>query len=299
MQINGIGGKETDNFIKSSYGKERTKAADGTEEKSMQVKNGSINAAGLNLCQDSIEDKKKKAMEDAMDLIKKQYETDSQIDDFLDEVREDTKANKQAAQEALKEFNAIKEEKEKLKEQYSDESDPEYQAALKDYNEMENYWKKEIDTAHKAISADAKAVRNIKQEILKQHGMDDAKRAADEMLEAAGKEIIGMLMDEAKDKVDKELEEVVDKAEEVKEAKEEKEEALEEAQAEREKMLEDEEEELQKRKKVRVSQKDINGIDYAELMRSQQKIAEGVEEILEEQKLLAEEIKGIVIDTSL
>ena len=70
------------------------------------------------------------------------------------------------------------------------------------------------------------AVEDIMVERLKSHGMVDAREEADDIMEAAGKEILGMLVDEAKEKVDEKQEEEKEKAEELAEKKEEEQERL-------------------------------------------------------------------------
>ncbi len=57
--------------------------------------------------------------------------------------------------------------------------------------------------------------------------MSDASRAADKVMESASKDIIGMLKDEALDKMEKDKEETEEKIEEAEEKKEEKEELIE------------------------------------------------------------------------
>ena len=84
------------------------------------------------------------------------------------------------------------------------------------------------------MKAEYGAIRAIRQERLKDHGMVDAKKEAEEILADAGKEIIGMLAGEAQDHIDEELEEKVEDAKEKAEEKEEQEEKLEEQRAEKE-----------------------------------------------------------------
>lgn len=296
MKINSV--TDTEAIRSNTYNKERLE--NGEQEKQNQKGSKSINASQLNLCQDEIAEKKQKAMQEAMDFIKKQFESDGKIDETLDECRENIAENKEKAQEASKELKAVQEEKEHLKEVCPDEDSEEYKANLKELNERAGYWKGELDAASSGISDSTKAIKSIKQEALKHHGMVDATKAAEESLKAASKEIIGMLMDEAKDKVDQDLEEVVEKAEEVKEEKEEKEEALEEAQAEREKQAAEIEEERKKNQQSgRSSVRSVTAIDVKEIMDKQREIVQNTQQILEEQKLLTEEIKGIVVDFNL
>ena len=78
MKINSVAQQDT--IVKSNYGKERTEGQEAAKEQKKELGN-SIQASELNLFQDSIADKKKKAMQDAMDLIKEQFESDGIVDE--------------------------------------------------------------------------------------------------------------------------------------------------------------------------------------------------------------------------
>lgn len=295
MRINSAAEKET--MISSGVSKERL---DNNKEKGQQEKTEgkSINASELNLIQDPITEKKQKAMQDAMNFIKKQFESDGKVDETLGECRDQIAAGKESGQEASKELQAIREQKEQLKEEYPDENDEEYKAYLKDLNEREGYWKGELNAANKMISDSTKAIKAIKQEALKHHGMVDAVKAAEETMAAASKEAIGMLMDEAKDQVDEKLDEAVDKADKAEDEKKEKEEALKESQAEREKQAQDIEEQ-QRKNRERAGVAAAEPLDVKDMLEKQQDILENTQQILEEQSLLPEEIKGIIVDYNL
>ena len=110
------------------------------------------------------------------------------------------------------------------------------------------------------------------------------------------------MMDEAKEKTDKDLEEVVEKAEESKEEKAEQEEALKEAQVEQEKRMKELEEEMEKRRKNREARTAVNSmpsLDTRQMEAMQRQFMDGLQQILDEQALMPEEIKGIVVDLNL
>ena len=77
--------------------------------------------------------------------------------------------------------------------------------------------------ADKEIKLENQIVRETKLERLKSHTMEDAQKQAEEVLEAASKEVVGMLVDEAKEHIDEEAEEREEKAEAEKEKQEEEE----------------------------------------------------------------------------
>lgn len=299
MKIGNIAEKET--LVKSNYGKERL---ENNAEKAQQEKekNGqSIQASELNLFQDGIAEKKKKAMQDAMDFVKKQFESDSEVDAVMDECREQIAEGKEQALAASKEIKDIQEQKEQLKEEYPDGGE-DYEAYMKDLNEMEGYWRGEMANGQAMVSDSTSAIKSIKQEALKHHGMVDATKAAEETMKNASKEIVGMLLNESKESVDEKIEETVEKAEEAKEEKAEQEEQMKDAQIEREKQAQEIEEELEKRKKTRenrVGSQMKSSAFTEELMNKQREILENTQQILEEQNLLPEEIKGIMVDFNL
>ncbi len=299
-------GSAEESMVKSSYGNGRLENKAGKEQQENEKKGASIQASELNLFQDGIEDKKKKAMQDAMDFVKKQFESDSEIDGLMDECREEISKGKEQAMAASKELSYIKEQKEKLREEYPDGGE-EYDAYMKDLDGMAGYWRGEMENGKLMISDSTAAIKSIKQESLKHHGMVDAAKAAEETLKAASKEVIGMLVDESKETVDEKIEETVEKAEESKEEQKEQEEELKESQLEREKQAQEVEEELEKRRQARENRaraqmamnamKDLPTAD--ELASKQREILENTQQILEAQSLLPEEIKGIVVDFNL
>ena len=109
MKIGNAAEQET--VVRNSYGKDRLEN-NADKEKQEKTQKQSIDASGLNLCQDSIAEKKKKAMQDAMDFIKQQFESDSQVDDVMDECRGQIAEGKEQALAASKELKSIQEQKE-------------------------------------------------------------------------------------------------------------------------------------------------------------------------------------------
>lgn len=292
---------QQDMVAKSNYGKERMEGQEAAKDQK-NGKGNSIQASELNLFQDTIADKKKKAMQDAMDLIKKQFESDTVVDETKDELRQQAAEGKEKAMAASEELKAIQEEKEKLMEEYPDQEGEEYEGYMKDLEEQEAYWRKEMGNGQEMVSSATQAIKSINQEMLKHHDMVDATKAAEESLRAASKEMIGMMMDEAKEKADQDLEEVVEKAEEAKEQKDEQEQALKEAQAEQEKRMRELKEEMEKRKKNLENRAAVNtmpSLDTSEMSAKQKQFLDDLHQVLDEQALIPEEIKGIVVDLNL
>lgn len=294
MKINNI--TDTETIVSNSYGKDRLENNE-EQEKQGGKESKNIKASELNLFQDEIAEKKQKAMQEAMDFIKKQFESDGMLDDTVEECRTQMEESKEKAQEASREMGAIREETEQLKEECPDENSEEYRERLKGLEERKAHWQKQWNEAHLDIAGQTAAIKAVKQEALKHHGMVDAVKAAEKTMQTASKEVVGLLMDEAKEKVEQDLEETVEKAEEGKEEKAEREEALKEAQAEQEEQLQkikEQQEEREKRKSM-----EAGVMQMPKFISKQQEIVRNTKEILEEQKLLEEEIKGIVVDCNL
>ena len=266
--------------------------------------------------QNGVLERKKKAMADAMDIIGKQFEVDGEIDQDFAKRRGRIADNKEKIAAALEEKQALGEEQEKLRESYGVAADSEEQADLAlrmkmreamkpDSNvtfseeEMERIqnlgpmteyqrealeieaskavWEEEIAEAQKEIALDTQVICATKQELLKYHGMDDAKRIADATLEAASDEIMGMLRQEGMDQIQEEIEETVEKAQEQKEKKE-------------------EQEALREEQKARQETKNQQKENLTDIQRTQNEIEQQLQEILERQKLLEEDLKGIQVD---
>lgn len=278
----------------------------------------SIQASQLNLMQDGILERKKKAMADAMDIIGKQFSADARIDEDLAQRRERIADSKEKAATALKEKQALSEEQEKLREQYgvdldseeqsdlelrikmreamkpgsrvklSDEEwerlqnmgpETEYQKEALQIEASKNIWKTEIEEAHKVIALETQVIRATKQELLKHHGMVDAVNVAEDSMEAASAEILGMLRQEGMEHIQEEIDEKVEEAQEKKEEKEEQEAVREEKKAQQEEMNQ--------------ALKNL-----PDIQKVQSEVEQQIQEIRARQKLLEEDLKGIQVDSN-
>jgi hypothetical protein len=123
-----------------------------------------------------------------------------------------------------------------------------------------------------------------KLERLKYHPMLDAREKADAVLDAASDEILGMLFEEGKEHVDEELEEKVEEVKEQKEEKEEFEERIEKAKERKE-----DERKLTEEILEGVSDLQANSADLSNAQ-------DQVKEMLNNLKILEEDIKGAAVD---
>lgn len=128
-------------------------------------------------------------------------------------------------------------------------------------------------------------IRGIREEQRKVHPMTDAQKQAEEVMEAARNEIIGMVTEEAKDHIDEEQEEKKEEAEAIKEKKEEQEEVLE--------KREEREKELEK------LMEDMPVEEMADLKNIQAQVQQEIQDMVSRMNLVAEDIKGAQVDASL
>ncbi len=180
----------------------------------------------------------------------------------------------------------------------------EYQSRGLELNKRAIEHRKQIEEADKQMRDDTADIHSIKKERLKSNPVLEAQKAAEEVLEAANDEVIGMLMQEAKDHVDEKMEEAKEDAEKATEEKEEQEEQLEEQQLKRavqEALIEGTKEAVEKAKAME-RQMDAPEVsisemrDMAEGSKAATEVGQGLDEIKSSMKLLEADLKGIKVD---
>ena len=201
------------------------------------------------------------------------------------------------------------EEQERLA-QIHEEGLTEYQERCMKIDGQQGRYESEIDKLQTQIQEYNRSIKAIKQERLKYHEMVDAQKKADKVLEAASREVIGLLMDEAKDHVDEELEEQVEEAKKKAEEKAEKEEKIEERKEKQEELearvdetrAEREEQEERRREAEERSREDAEILDsmleagMGGIGVTKADVKAAIKEMLHKMKLLEEDIKGSLID---
>lgn len=227
-----------------------------------------------------ISQKMQDARKKATKLISDQFDIDSEISKGIDErrdhVKELTEERKQLQdyQEDVKESLALAEKWETA----TPEEEAEKQGMIQEMKKvLEDYEKKEQQKTGQ-IEGENKSIKDTKIELLKHHAMADVQENADEILEAASEEVIGMIWDDAKDHVDEKFQEEIEQAEEAAEKKEEEEEKLESTKEKKE-----EAEELTEQ--IQESTSDQIELDQK------------LKKILKENDLIEEEMKGLLVDS--
>lgn len=159
------------------------------------------------------------------------------------------------------------------------------------------------DTVNKAqagIIADNAVIRGTRLERLKKDYIRKAQNEAEDVLTAAGREVMGMLVGEAKDYMDEKSKELQEKAEERAEKKEEQQEQLDAARERREEMeaLADPEkaQEYSSDAQPEPVSKDPMTEVMTELDSQKEDYQREIEEMMRKMKLITEDIKGIKVD---
>ena len=261
--------------------------------KSVQSDRTRLFAAGIstqNPLDTQIAEKRAAAMEKAKKLIGDVFAAEKSVDDDLAERANRIKESEQAIVSANKELAKFEEEKEKLKEQYGitgEETEEELPAEYKmQRDELTRYGEPQrqvINEAKKVIEEERKVIAAIAVERLKTDPMVGATEQAEELLASAEEEIAGMVVDAA-------VENLKEKAEEAKEKQEAEEEKAELEEAKRK-------EREERRKEAEISDVPVQELLQLEQVRGEMK--QEVDNMLTEMKLLAEDIKGSMVDEEL
>lgn len=250
------------------------------EKSERQEKRTTLFAGDLAVCPDRIAIKRQQAQKKAMKVLNETFDSEKQLEQNLDELsnkRQSCEGENVENYRILQEIATARKERMEL----GDIDSEKYQKDMKEFHEREKIYQGYIQDNEKEISEITAALRNIKIERLKSEPMVEAQKQSEQILAAANKEIYGELMNESKNYIEEKMEEEKQKAEERAEKKEEEEERLEKKQ-EKEEIQEENQKELIEKTQVQ-----------------QPKIERKLEEILDELKLIQEDLKGVVVDSGI
>ena len=297
-----------------------------------EEKNGrkSIFAGDMNKSFDPIARKRQQAKQQAMKIVGDAWANEKKLDEALADKRDRLKECRTLKQETENGLKEIDEEAKTLKETYGIRDEDQVkedlelldkrnasleegsdiklteeemerlsqidEAGLEEYRQKNEELERrrkvlnerlgEVDNEIFAIAA-ALADRKINRPQIQAKTIMKAQESADEIMEAASKEIIGMLQQEAKDHIDEEMEEKKEAAEEKAEKEEEEKEKIEKVKEE-------------KKEKEEFVEKVADTTDFIveadEVMKDVQK---DIKKVMDEMKLLEEDLKGAAVDTTL
>lgn len=182
-----------------------------------------------------------------------------------------------------------------------------YQKDMLELDQREEMYQDKIAKNDTKIIGISRSLNDISIERLKSNPMLDAAKQADEIMEAANKQIFGELINEGKEHIEEKMEEEKEKAEKQAEKKEEEEkkaEAKEEREALQEEMIEnvknnlDEKEQIEKSSHVK--HLDAADIEMMASYNSQKpETDKKMQEIMDELKVIQDDLKGVKVDTNI
>lgn len=295
----------------------------GAEEKKGR---NSIFAGDFNQKFDPVVKKREQARKQAMKIVGEAWSGERKIDEDIEERRAKIREYQGQMSEASSKIKEIDEDRAALKDTYriTDDSQEEqdlkllekkhdgqpltdeekerlaqieenglteYQQRSMELKESRGRYEADLAKARDGAYSENASITTIQIDRLKSHAMIDAQEDAEDLMEAASKEIVGMLVDEAKDHIDEEMEEKKEAAEEKAEKEEEEEEKIEKARAskeEKEEFSEDVAEQASDMTKA-----------LTEMDSTMDDVQREIKKLMDEMKLLEEDLKGAAVDTTM
>ncbi len=313
----------------TAYSTDTVKKTSDDKSQKAQGEDVSIKGSELNLGEDLVEEKRKKARSMAVQLLMDAFENDKKIDDDLTEKSSHAKKLLAENKEAESKIADIEQEKKNTNEIYgvdeeseqweqlqllrkgraalsnpnaslTEEELTEYRRlnaeGLSDYHKTmlqlddnEKIYRDSIAQNKMEIIGDYAYIRGMNIERLKTHEMYDAKKQGEKIVDVASEEIKGILLQDAVDKIDEDMQEKKEEALEKKQEREELEERIEKARGEEYKK--DDNEEMYELDSILDDVREMNS----------QSVAKDVEKSLglmaAQLNLAAEDVKGLVVDS--
>ena len=158
-----------------------------------------------------------------------------------------------------------------------------YQKEMLNLEANKGIYKKEIKDCTKEIISENAIVRGIHIERLKSHDMTDAQKNSDKVLEASNKEIIGMLIEDSKESIDKKFEDEEKKLEQ----------RIEAAKTERNKKADYKDDDLEEMYKLDST---LDNVVNSQQDSTMDDVKKSLTQVVNELNLTADDLKGAVID---
>lgn len=288
MSVTIYGGKSTGGLFVTN----ENAAARRQAEKKDSGNRKTIFAGDLAARPDSIMLRKKQAQKQAMKVLQDTFDVDKKMDLSMEDMTARQEELREKNLGYQRELDQISSQKQELMKAYgitedSEEIPEEYQQRMQELEENETMYRGYIEGNNAAIKGIGISLSDTKIERLKEHSMVDAAKQSEEILQAASREIYGELINEGKKHLEEKMEEEKEKAEKLAEKKEEQEERLEKAEE----------------RKENLEKKTENDREMLETIRSYNEpdsaADKEIQEILEELKLIKEDIKGVAVDQNI
>lgn len=272
-----VGGQPGDSLATEGSGKK--------QENRKTIFAGDLNPHENSL-QSRIEQKKKEAQKQAMKVVGDAFSGDKAIDEDIEKRHQNIEELVEDRQRLLEEKAGVDTRAEDLEKAFEagEISAEDYVAEKKNLREETQVYENQISANENQVKQENSTIRATKMEKLKHREMEKAQEQAEDILDAARDEIVGMVVEEGKDRIEEEAEEREEQAEEIKEEKEELEERIE---AQKEHRREEEE-----------ILEDMPTEEMLTLDKIQDDVKQEVQNILNKMKLIQEDIKGAAVDTT-
>lgn len=237
--------------------------------------------------QDRIEQKKKEAQKQAMKIVGDAFAGDSALDEDMETRRRNVAELAEDRKRLLEEKAGVDSRGEDLEKAYEagEISEEDYAVEKDTLRQEQEARDRELNDNEGQIMQENAVISGTRLERLKYKPMVDAQEQAEDIMDAARDEIIGMIREEGRDHIDEETEKRQEQAEEIREEKEEREEFI--------------EEQREHRKEQEELLEEMPTEEMISLDRIQSDVKQEVQNILDKMKLLQEDIKGAVVDKNL
>ncbi len=263
-------------------GEDRIQSRHAAKKDAKQKRNGkAIDARGIAAATDPVAVKRARAQKKAMKILGDAFAGESKIDDDMSERREKVKSLTQEIADRKQDIKGLEDAKAALLEQGADENSEE----VRQLSEGISAYNKQVMDAENELTSENAVIRQTKIERLKSNPMGEARDQADAVMAAAGDEIMGMLIAEGREHIDRKQEEEKKKAEAAEEKKQEQEAKL-------EAKKEDREEQKKLTENIVEASRELNGGAKDSVARAQQEIRDMMNRL----KLVEADVKGATVD---
>ena len=251
------------------------------------LQKGRVFSGKLQFPGDKIAERRREAQEKAMNVVKTAFTGEQILDASVEEMKNSIEKGKEETVAWKAELNRIAEEKEKLQ---GNEflTTEEYKKELAELNKAEEHFKGLIANEKKYEDRTLQALTDIKIERAKESPMVDATEQAEDILAAAGKDMVSLLVEEAKEHMETELEKKQEAAEEKAAKEKELEERIEAMKAEKEEEREE--------NTPAMEQPEVFTGRMVKIAETGEMVQKELKNIVDRLKLDLEDLKGAAVD---
>lgn len=304
--------------------------ATGANGKNLTLSAGNITCRGSQL-ESRIQQKRDQARKQAMKLINDAWNADKKAADGVDALNKDKQNQLNRLSEYKQSLKEADEREKQLQEKYNIDPDSQEQKDLELLKKYQNYSngsdyadfskeeverlkelqntprteyqdkalmlngyrgevRNQISMAEYKLMAISESVHDSKIDRLKSQDMLKADDSADWILDAAEKDVLGMVIDDAKENIDKKMEEEQKKAEEAAKKRDEQQERIDDSKQDAREQREI------IRNDAKTDMLDINNGLSGKDVNNVEEVQKHIQKMLNDEKLINEDLKGIKID---